>query len=101
GIRDFHVTGVQTCALPISPGQTNGYGGLLLSQARQSSALPPTCVTWWQAHRHAVSMSASLSHPTPSQFVCLPDLHSGLISVMIEIGRASCRGRREGPGSVV
>src|SRR5690606_41032256 len=24
GIRDFHVTGVQTCALPISPSYTNG-----------------------------------------------------------------------------
>src|SRR5690606_40424766 len=25
GIRDFHVTGVQTCALPISPGVFKGY----------------------------------------------------------------------------
>src|SRR5690606_40282503 len=30
GIRDFHVTGVQTCALPISMGQ-DGLGPLLVS----------------------------------------------------------------------
>src|SRR6266511_1014935 len=27
GIRDFHVTGVQTCALPISPGTDTGHEG--------------------------------------------------------------------------
>src|SRR6266700_5516048 len=27
GIRDFHVTGVQTCALPISPGRADFPGG--------------------------------------------------------------------------
>src|SRR5690606_41050581 len=29
GIRDFHVTGVQTCALPIYPGQRDGVEGLV------------------------------------------------------------------------
>src|SRR5690606_41033736 len=29
GIRDFHVTGVQTCALPISKGLVKGAGGYI------------------------------------------------------------------------
>src|SRR5436309_7435980 len=38
GIRDFHVTGVQTCALPISPSVTRR---LITDFARQPHAGPP------------------------------------------------------------
>src|SRR5690606_41177131 len=37
GIRDFHVTGVQTCALPISFGGTNAPDGFLLCQGQAIS----------------------------------------------------------------
>src|SRR5690606_39774262 len=42
GIRGFHVTGVQTCALPISVVLSST---LLLSQAQAMSAPPPTGYT--------------------------------------------------------
>src|SRR5690606_39669834 len=42
GIRDFHVTGVQTCALPISPAQSmmpikGGEGGMAGGKFEESS----------------------------------------------------------------
>src|SRR5207342_1327288 len=40
GIRDFHVTGVQTCALPISPSQGSGPAVPDVARAHGSSTKP-------------------------------------------------------------
>src|SRR5207244_9275264 len=89
GIRDDLVTGVQTCALPISPGRRGHPGGVawagvaawagaggvrggsaLCEQQRASDGLPPLSVAG-MAYR----------------------LGGGGVGLQDEIGRASCRGR--------
>src|SRR5690606_39942726 len=42
GIRDFHVTGVQTCALPISSAETSSSEPTARSASRESSTTLPT-----------------------------------------------------------
>src|SRR5256885_3684514 len=76
GIRDYKVTGVQTCALPISP-----------------RAAPPY---WWRSRGVAcssrsaadrwtgASCRARATSPRPRGGRCIPER---------EIGRASCRER--------
>src|SRR5256886_11206656 len=79
GIRDLTVTGVQTCALPISPlpswptraGTRFGAG---VSWSSVTSRSSPSCV----ALRAGSSAAARLARP---------------ISAAREIGRASCRER--------
>src|SRR5690606_39531396 len=47
GIRDFHVTGVQTCALPISTPQawdSRGSGGMIMMSAREGGRTPSDAV---------------------------------------------------------
>src|SRR5699024_12308251 len=44
GIRDRNVTGVQTCALPISPGRWRPRGAPPCR--RSSRATPPSCSPW-------------------------------------------------------
>src|SRR5690606_40999692 len=80
GIRDFHVTGVQTCALPISPrpapaGLLGRGGDRGLDRAAQ---------------RHARRRC-----PRHPRTLVLPDLHPAgpARSDRVEIGRASCRVR--------
>src|SRR5207302_7055975 len=46
GIRDFHVTGVQTCALPISASfliQSSLTPSFFASRSARTSGVPPTC----------------------------------------------------------
>src|SRR3712207_9573186 len=74
GIRDIGVTGVQTCALPIS-GRVGGHG------------LDPSP----SAAGGSLSSSASGSGHTPAS---RPSASSPRAS-RLEIGRASCRGREE------
>src|SRR5690606_40418365 len=85
GIRDFHVTGVQTCALPIYAG-----GLRQLEQANHYSSGP--------------SLRELLDEPPPSVAVLRPweqsiahaPAHEGTrLSLQREIGRASCRERGE------
>src|SRR5690606_39788701 len=92
GIRDFHVTGVQTCALPI-------YGGdkqlVVMAEHRDVQADPV-------APRHAVAFidtygqACLAKHPVAAVFEgCRhASLGDGAVDV-IQIGRASCRGRVE------
>src|SRR5690606_39427800 len=89
GIRDFHVTGVQTCALPIykfdiewgTQGFTQGSG---------------TTVTDIQANSYALT---TLSGDTQYEFYVRQDCifnqsnWVGPFSFMTQIGRASCRER--------
>src|SRR3712207_7271173 len=80
GIRDIGVTGVQTCALPISA------SGCPSSAARCSSPRPPTC---WAQFDHAgdpdrVVVDLSGAHVWNASSVAVLDA---------KIGRASCRER--------
>src|SRR5690606_40375525 len=77
GIRDFHVTGVQTCALPI--------------------------LRFYKTERQ--DMDWTTPNLTPEAFTHLKNTSLGklvrdhlLTQIMAEIGRASCRERAELPG---
>src|SRR5690606_40862536 len=84
GIRDFHVTGVQTCALPISTGVKTS--------------------KWWPARKHPKPRSGPprlqelLQHLLRGGAVLQrghragsPALAQATHGVRVEIGRASCR----------
>src|SRR5690606_40720876 len=75
GIRDFHVTGVQTCALPISITSSTAIATLLT----RSASITRTCseLSW-------VTVTLRLA----GQACC-----SRASSALTEIGRASCRER--------
>src|SRR5206468_9184378 len=98
GIRDLIVTGVQTCALPISDAGSLGAGrGSGRSRPRPSSA--PTTSTVVAATADAGRADANLGVG-----------HDGLDAVDLvlvpggrvvdQIGRASCREGGERPGGV-
>src|SRR5690606_41972847 len=76
GIRDFHVTGVQTCALPISALGKQGHGLLLDCRTLESRYVP-----------------------FPTQHVRLVVADTGVRRE--QIGRASCRERVEMSGGAV
>src|SRR5690606_40410679 len=78
GIRDFHVTGVQTCALPISDGHGSAPGAFESSLDVQQVSGP---------------YGGEEGHPVDG------DGDGGAVGV--QIGRASCRERGEIPGGGV
>src|SRR5690606_39765166 len=79
GIRDFHVTGVQTCALPISTAATKG------SVATRSAIFRRT------SNRSAFGCPAPIN--TDRAFSTSPSATPSTGSA--KIGRASCRERVE------
>src|SRR5256885_6059616 len=82
GIRDYKVTGVQTCALPISIG--SWHTGALASHADELAAMPSLHIAWaawcslalWQLSRRRSVRALAVLYPCTT-----------------EIGRASCRER--------
>src|SRR5690606_40176777 len=88
GIRDFHVTGVQTCALPISDQQLNTWIRPL--QAEEADGClrllaPNRFVLDWVREHFADrirELLASLQPDNPPELI-----------LEVEIGRASCRER--------
>src|SRR5690606_39717234 len=91
GIRDFHVTGVQTCALPILPDGVRQPRQYTLSSASGSDALRIT-VKRVRAEdgRPAGQVSSFLhEHAVPGAVFDVTKPAGD------EIGRASCRERRE------
>src|SRR5690606_41007299 len=95
GIRDFHVTGVQTCALPIYD-----YGG-------QYASSPPLMPSGERVDTpHLSWTSEPYRENTLTNFELVASRHryhtplSRSIFLGAEIGRASCRERvyREGVG---
>src|SRR5690606_39465258 len=95
--RDFHVTGVQTCALPISP-----EGAVVLSRSAVNRAILALMETGWVVRTfkgrgkgkgasryvpvlNVLELAAHGKFPEPS--------HS--IGTVEQIGRASCRERGE------
>src|SRR5690606_40430447 len=93
GIRDFHVTGVQTCALPISLSPT-ALLALSSTHRSQPSARPSTRRSRSRPAFYLRGIAAI--GPLRSAFEvlrpeCQPALDHALLR--IEIGRASCRER--------
>src|SRR5690606_40225997 len=84
GIRDFHVTGVQTCALPILPVVVSAKAGTMTSVSSPGAS-----------RRQGGGGSKK---PQGLGMSCVVSLHSRNPEsprVMNEIGRASCRERGE------
>src|SRR5690606_39470772 len=96
GIRDFHVTGVQTCALPIFPA-TDPCGHFGLGIARDGT---------WYYHGSPIGRKAIaklfarvLRREDDGSYWLVTPAERGRIDVE-EIGRASCRERGEIYGAV-
>src|SRR5690606_41163825 len=87
GIRDFHVTGVQTCALPISPDSSFGSSTALLTNAS---------VEWRPGLRYGVRNGRKFPMTETAPLVRL-NYNIAIPSAALgpEIGRASCRERVE------
>src|SRR2546430_11518944 len=77
GIRDLTVTGVQTCALPISVAVTSLHGIPLVAAGRLSGPLQRAIHTY--KYRPRPQLAGRLADP--------------LSRAALEIGRASCRER--------
>src|SRR5690606_40236082 len=86
GIRDFHVTGVQTCALPIFG--FAGYNALKKRAARTEADV------YWRELNTAVTMNRLEDKAFPATVQALADyLDDNTTGAGQEIGRASCRER--------
>src|SRR5690606_39667847 len=81
GIRDFHVTGVQTCALPISRRATGSSPGCGPGRA------PPAA---WPAAVRAPAPAVLRNSPGANRTAARRASRRG---IRAEIGRASCRER--------
>src|SRR5690606_41050097 len=89
GIRCFHVTGVQTCALPISAGVTERHVELL-DRNRWFRGLPADAIS------EMVGMARLRRLEDGQRLHAQGDLPDGLYGVStgaMQIGRASCRER--------
>src|SRR5690606_39732584 len=88
GIRDFHVTGVQTCALPISPG-----AAVLLAGRRATVEI--------RLDREGAGRTALAPVDAFNRLEVDLDPAPSLTSVRVtpQIGRASGRERVEGSGA--
>src|SRR5690606_40092987 len=101
GIRDFHVTGVQTCALPISGTQPLHDMPEPLSMEKPVPEFPSGFETDFRAVEPIgtrASGSSGVSQATTSARGAL-----GEGAATVEIGRAACRERgenEEGAGSL-
>src|SRR5690606_40949948 len=93
GIRDFHVTGVQTCALPIS-GRRRSHAVILEHQAA-SGAYPasPTFSAYrgYSWYRDGAFIAEGISRW--GDVASANGFHTWAAKVLTEIGRASCRER--------
>src|SRR5690606_39766729 len=92
GIRDFHVTGVQTCALPISA--SGHFGAQCIVVAIDAKMVAPGR---WEVFTHGGRRSAGLDAIDWARRV--EELGAGEILLTSmdrdEIGRAACRERVE------
>src|SRR5207244_9848215 len=89
GIRDDLVTGVQTCALPISSlgGPVTVGSGAMMTVASNAGVTIQSGVT--------LTDNGAVSFASGDVVTFAPYTGGGQITVGNEIGRASCRGRVE------
>src|SRR5256885_8470122 len=79
GIRDYKVTGVQTCALPISDG---------------GMAIPGALVGNGKEQLQAIAYEGTgYGHPAIGTVSGIEGVDLDDVRAFVEIGRASCRGR--------
>src|SRR5688500_19826986 len=88
GIRDYKVTGVQTCALPISSRQARAASGAEVLTTEAASASASAARRSGATTRLTSPSRRASSAPSPSP-------------ASIEIGRASCRERVGRAGAAV
>src|SRR5690606_39284488 len=87
GIRDFHVTGVQTCALPISPAPVRSSGAHVMNLFRHFGD---------EVQRSLERLAAAGRLPSgmnAGRVAVDPPRETGHGDVTTKIGRASCRER--------
>src|SRR5690606_39884843 len=92
GIRDFHVTGVQTCALPISealpdPESTPSILGVEAERTRAREAVAAVAA---ELQKRADAAGGSAQEVLEAQAMIAED---PTLQDEVEIGRASCRER--------
>src|SRR5690606_40929921 len=95
---DFHVTGVQTCALPISPPLRRCQGRASGGSVGGGCSPRPAWVRWWGAHHLGVG-EGGLEPPRPCGHWHLKPARLPIPPLARvetpKIGRAACRERRE------
>src|SRR5690606_40310160 len=93
GIRVFHVTGVQTCALPIFWRAWPAYDPSRAFSTWMYRIALNTAISWLRGEglrrRHAVPLDEELHEPA----VACGDTHEE--AERLQIGRAACRERAE------
>src|SRR5690606_39808189 len=95
GVRAFHVTGVQTCALPISIDQVSNNASESATVAQRSVAIAYNGAEVVQRSIEGMNVIRDQIQETSKRIKRL-----GESSQEIEIGRASGSGRGRGGGSV-
>src|SRR5436309_7340274 len=90
GIRDFHVTGVQTCALPIS--RLPEFGEEFFAERGLEVADALASARAALRAEHALDHLDVVIAPEREEFV-VRDERLGQLELLVEIGRASCRER--------
>src|SRR5262249_59319448 len=84
GIRDWSVTGVQTCALPISISPGTEASGSPLPSTEHSTSRPPENASAITSESCSNALSSAAGMPDSDHTLAIP-----------KIGRASCRERGE------
>src|SRR5690606_39770837 len=90
GIRDFHVTGVQTCALPIYNLKIFNYPSIQYEVDKRDTTAQSLIAKVYLTPRKKYSFGATFD-VTHSN---IQDFGIGASISETKIGRASCRGRR-------
>src|SRR5207302_4914781 len=95
GIRDFHVTGVQTCALPIYIAAAEAIGQPLVIEPQLVQDRGVDVVDGQGILDDGVAKLVGASKREASPEAAARQEQAVAVDVVVEIGRASCRERGE------